>query len=127
MLINEDRCSSAIIVEDDGDRAYVNFDDVGCMLDYSRTKLDGRRIVGAFVRDFDARGWTDANTASFVLSESQRVNTPMGSGILAFADPAAALALQTRDGGQPHTYGSLAAARLAWLRARYGHQSNPPP
>lgn len=69
----------------------VRFDDLGCLLDWSRAQ----RTVSAatpwqvWVHDANGERWLAAPSAFFVHTGT---HTPMGSGILAFADEAAARA-----------------------------------
>lgn len=120
MLVNEDRCSCAVIIERDGHREYIVFDDAGCLLDFARSKLDGAKLSEAYVRDFESRQWIEGSMATFLLCDSLRMNTPMGSGILAFSSAVAAEAIRSRDGGDIHSLTSLETARVAWLKAKYG-------
>jgi copper chaperone NosL len=63
------------------------FDDIGCLLDFTRDEPQADR-ARVWVHDFQAGGWIDGGSAVFVRSPALR--TPMGGGLIAFRDPAAA-------------------------------------
>lgn len=87
MIVSEDRYSAGAVVRKDGVLEHVSFDDIGCMLDYQRFHPDVQ-FVEEFVREASTHGWVAASNAYFVVSET--IRTPMGSGIEAYADGAAA-------------------------------------
>lgn len=120
MLINEDRCSSGLLIEDAGRRDYLLFDDVGCMLDTERRKLGERRVIECYVHDYDTKAWVRADAAWFLFTSPEAVVTPMASGILAFGDRAAADRAREKHGGEVLGYAGLTAARKAWMEERYG-------
>ncbi len=118
MLINEDRCCAAILVDSDGNhREHILFDDIGCLLEYKTTKPKAK-IVEHWVRDYSARTWIKAESAGFLMTE--RIHTPMGSGIVAFADRAGADAAQKENDGRVLTWDEVIVARREWMEARYG-------
>jgi copper chaperone NosL len=111
MLIYDERCAGAFLVEGAGGREHLLFDDVGCMLD---RELDGQteqKIVGRFVRDYSTAQWVGSDQATFLRSGNDRLRTPMGSGIVAFADRAGAERGVAEFGGQSTTYDALLDAR----------------
>ena len=63
------------------------FDDIGCLLEAVRREgpSDGLRF---WFQDAAGGGWMEGGAAVFV--RSAQVRTPMGGGLLAFRDPAAA-------------------------------------
>lgn len=123
MLISEDRCSSGLLVEIEGRREHLLFDDIGCMLDSLHN--DGQaRVLDAYVHDHATRAWVNASIAHFVLSDPARVPTPMGSGIVAFANQQDAELAQQDIGGKLHSYTTLGPARRAWMRERYGPEGD---
>src|SRR5690606_35950302 len=89
VIISEDRCSSAILVERGGRREHVLFDDIGCMLDYERGRAGEFAAVDAFVHDHPTRAWVRAADAHFLFADRDLLPTPMGSGIVAYAERAA--------------------------------------
>ena len=62
------------------------FDDIGCMLNALGRETATSIIV--WVQDAAGAGWLNADEATFVASP--RFKTPMGGGVLAYADHAAA-------------------------------------
>ena len=106
MIVNEARCSSALLVEEAGERSYLTFDDIGCMLEYEKEHKPA--IAGRFVHDYSTGSWIAADTASFLIATPGKVTTPMASGIIAFADAAAAQAKQREAGGSVTTATALA-------------------
>lgn len=119
MLVNEDRCSSALLVEDRGRRDYWHFDDIGCMLDAERKHKDVK-VLERFVRDHDTRAWTHAEQAFFVMAHPKALHTPMGTGIVALAHRPRAEATKNEYAGELHEYPSLVAARIAFLEKLFG-------
>ncbi len=114
MIVNEERCSSALLIERDGTREHAIFDDLGCMLDYQHAHGGEFRLVGGFVHDHGTRRWVPAATAVYLAADSDDIKTPMASGMVAFADSAAAEAAQAKHGGAIMDAVGLAAARRAW-------------
>jgi nitrous oxide reductase accessory protein NosL len=98
MIINEDRCASALLVEDRGERRYLVFDDIGCMLDFEKEGAADLAIVGTFVRDHASRQWMDGRSATYLFNE--KIATPMGSGLVAFSERATAEAKRSDSGGE---------------------------
>lgn len=74
------------------------FDDIGCLRDYLAS---GRRLprgAVAFVADHRTKAWVRAAAATFTRQEA--VETPMGSHLLAHADPASRDADPAAAGGK---------------------------
>lgn len=118
MIINEDRFSSAALIDNKYDqREHILFDDVGCMLDYQREHPD-IACIDLFAHDADTRDWITTHQATFLLADSSAILTPMGSGIAAYATPAAAARAQEQHGGDILSYADLAPRREAWVQAR---------
>lgn len=86
MMINEDRCSGAAVIAVDGVREHVTFDDIGCMLEYSNDLESNIQVIERYVHDHTTRAWVGWSEAWFVRGESDKIPTPMGSGIVAFAN-----------------------------------------
>jgi len=73
---------AAVILREDG--IYLKFDDIGCFRSHLK-KNPSLRGAPAWVMDFASGAkWLDARAAYYALET--REPTPMGSGILAFAD-----------------------------------------
>ena len=89
MLLGEDRCAAALLVQADGDREHLVFDDIACMLDHRRTN-PALPVLSACVRDYSARDWISADSAWYLQGRDGSPATPMASGIVAFASRAAA-------------------------------------
>lgn len=118
MIISEERCSSALLVDLEGRREHRLYDDIGCMLDdEGDVGLEGV-VLQRFVHDHDTRAWVEANLATFVLVERDAIPTPMGSGIVAYATREAAERSVAANAGQTHDYPSAAVARRDWMHRR---------
>jgi copper chaperone NosL len=66
----------------DADENVHKFDDVACMLRFIQ---QGRATPAAiFVADYNTREWIKGNSTMFVKTD--RVDTPMGGGLLAFSE-----------------------------------------
>lgn len=120
MLVAEDRCSSAILIEDRGRRDHRMFDDISCMIDFEDKDHDFV-LIETFVRDYAAgeeNGWLSAADAYFLHADVDRLRTPMGSGMVAFATRSAAEAKQQEVGGEIMTWEELSAARREAMRSR---------
>ena len=118
MLINEDRCCAAILVDaDTGHREHILFDDIGCLLEYKGTKPT-TKIIEHWVRDYSARSWVKSESAFYLMSEA--IRTPMGSWIVAFASRQAAEAVQKENEGRILSWDEVIVARREWMEARYG-------
>jgi len=111
MLISEDRCSSALLIERNGAREHVAFDDIGCMLDYQSRRVSETRVIEAYAHDYSSRQWMRVEAATFVRSTGDVVQTPMGSGIVAFANHTAAVEAQKKLGGEIMNLNDLTEAR----------------
>ncbi|GJQ28683.1 MAG: hypothetical protein HBSAPP03_05670 [Phycisphaerae bacterium] len=120
MLINDGRSAAAFLLEDSARRTHALFDDTGCLLDYERKHEGEGRILGVYIRDYETGAWVEGGGATFLLADPDRLPTPMGSGIAAYADPARAAAAKEKYGGDILTLDRLRPARRAWLRERYG-------
>jgi copper chaperone NosL len=127
MLLSEDRCCAAVLVEGSAGREHRIFDDIGCLLDWERSRASASasdqaeggedlRVLGRFVRDYSTRTWLVAEDARFV--DGSAVVTPMASGLLGFRDPVAAEASITSAGGRIRLWPELAEARRAWFIRR---------
>ncbi|GAB4528225.1 MAG: hypothetical protein Kow0063_04240 [Anaerolineae bacterium] len=102
MIISEERYTAAYVTEDGHGHS---FDDIGDMI---RAYLDMHGDVTAlFVHDHQDKAWIRAETAHFVLSD--KLSTPMASGLAAFASPEEAQALATELQGQVLTFDDLLA------------------
>ncbi len=96
MMVSDVRFAAQIVAPGEEPRF---FDDVGCLRDFLKKNVATKGAV-AYVADHRTKEWVAAAKAVYVRNE--RVATPMGSNILAYADAASRDA--DRDGtGTPLT------------------------
>lgn len=126
MLVSEDRFSGATLLEREGERMYIHFDDIGCMLDYEHDKGPSIKVLDRFVRDHGSRAWVSASEAVFVFADRDRLRTPMGSGIAAAATRERAEGMRAVFGGELMDWDRLKMARREWMEARYGTGTRAP-
>jgi copper chaperone NosL len=117
MIVSEDRCSCAILVEQDGQRIHLVFDDLGCLLDY-RADHSQTVVINAFVHDYGTGQWTTGASAHYLVATSDKLSTPMGSGIVAFETKDRAEGERSKSGGEIATYDRLVERRRGWREAR---------
>lgn len=75
MLISDTRFAAALKTND-----YLIFDDIGCMLEYSRTHTNTTE-ASVWVRDFGSDRWIHSEDAVFYFQDNKQ--TPMGYGYIA--------------------------------------------
>lgn len=93
MIISEPRFAAAYVTEAG---EFRRFDDTGEMFLYA---ADGGEAVRTFwVHDFHSEAWLEADAATFVHNPEQQ--TPMGWGVVAFAEESAAEAYEAEAGGK---------------------------
>lgn len=80
------------------------FDDVSCMTQHA-AKVGKKNIQAYYVADFPSQKWLKAEEAHFV--QSDRINTPKNSGILAFKDESQAKALASQYQAKLVTFSDL--------------------
>jgi len=99
MIIEDERYAAAIVrLTPHGGVEREVFDDVGEMLE-SAPDTAGAGTVRRYVRDSATRQWLDAGRATFIKAPG--LQTPMGSGIAAYADRDAARgAIEALGGGE---------------------------
>ena len=97
MIISDERFAAAPLATHDGEPRALLFDDPGEQLRYHHAHPQAK-ISAAYVHDFTTKQWTDAATAHYLKSDT--IDTPMGTGLVAFATQASALVAQTQHGGQ---------------------------
>lgn len=81
-----------------GDGNVIKFDNIGCMLRYVAGHGLKDKAAAWFVMDSEGKEWLDARQAFLVKSAS--IPGPMGSGVLAVKDRAAADGLAKRFAGE---------------------------
>ncbi len=101
MIISEVRYAAAYRLADGTERV---FDDLGGLLTYGteHAELD---TADVWVHDVDTEEWIPASQAWYVITGDSR--TPMGYGIVAFADPARASAAAAELGTEPLSWTDL--------------------
>ena len=87
MSVSDQRFASEIITEQ-GEA--ITFDDIGCMLTY-RTAHVELKISAIYLKDYTTREWIRFEQAAVVKTS---IETPMGSGQVAFSDPVRAQEFQ---------------------------------
>ena len=90
MMISDEHFASEII---DQNGEALKFDDLGCMVKYRSHHAD-LKILAIFLKDYSTKRWIPYERASIVETN---VETPMGSGKVAFADPAEARVFQNHN------------------------------
>ncbi len=110
MIVSEEKFAAAIV---DAAGAATSFDDVGCLIEHLRERLaspekpaGGASTESIWVHDHAAGGWIVAQSAWFV--HDQRVTTPMGYGLLAFASRQQAEAYASERAATVETWGRVA-------------------
>jgi copper chaperone NosL len=89
MAISDVRFAGEIL---DAHGDVYKFDDLGCMFKF-RAKHADLKINAMYVKDYDTKEWIPYERAVIVATS---LETPMGSGKVAFADPERAKAAQQR-------------------------------
>lgn len=88
MIISQPKyAASFAYAESEGRYKSLAFDDIGDMIVYMR-KHPELAPVGIWVHDYETEEWIEAQSATYVKSDA--IRSPMGSGVAAFVDPAAA-------------------------------------
>jgi copper chaperone NosL len=85
MAISERRFAAEFI---DSEGGAHKFDDLVCMKSYLRDRNSRVQMTACFVTDYETRRWVPGPEAFYV--SSPEFKTPMGGGIVAFADRARA-------------------------------------
>lgn len=94
MAISERRYAAQLVTREG---RIERFDDLGCLA--ARIRERGRpEGAGAYVAAYRGGAWLAAETAAYVVSPA--LPTPMGYGLAAFADRAAAEAAASELGGE---------------------------
>jgi copper chaperone NosL len=89
MIIADERFAAGVVVEvGTGHYEHRIFDDIGDMFAYLHDEGADLYVVSIFVHDYHSKAWINAEDATFVQAES--LQSPMGFGLAAFADKAAA-------------------------------------
>ena len=100
MLIGEARFAAAYWTVDGQPR---RFDDIGGMLAYHHEHEE--EVATFWVHDYVTEEWMPADEATFLIDDG--LQTPMGFGIIAFADADEARAHRTEDGAPLLSFAQL--------------------
>jgi len=79
MVVSDERFASEIINDA---REVFKFDDLGCLLKF-KTSRHEMNITATFLKDYETKQWIPYERAVIIETD---VETPMGSGKVAFAD-----------------------------------------
>jgi len=104
MIINEPRFSAGYIT---AKGAVRRFDDIGDLLAYHAKH--GEEVSAFWVHDYETEEWIRAESSVFVVADPARLPTPMGHGVVAFADRKRAEAFARQVGGEVLTWQDLLA------------------
>lgn len=78
MAVSDPKCASEIITTNE----VFKFDDLACLQAFKQRRKD-LRIEATYVKDYESQQWLRIENATCVTTN---VFTPMGSGMIAFAD-----------------------------------------
>jgi len=84
MVIDQPKFAAASVLKNGETR---KFDDIGDMIAYHMDHPD-QQVAAYFVHDYRTEKWVRAEKAFFIVDE--RIQSPMGHGLVAFGDQAAA-------------------------------------
>ncbi|HEX7660973.1 MAG TPA: nitrous oxide reductase accessory protein NosL [Pseudonocardiaceae bacterium] len=105
MLISDMRYAAEIV----GTEHVWKFDDPGEMFAYYHEQhIAANEVKAMYVDDFRTKTWLPAKSAHFVVNRTQ-FQTPMGSGVAAFADAAAVQQYTASGSGVARSYEQLLA------------------
>jgi copper chaperone NosL len=111
MIISDERFAAACIVDRGGaEHAALVFDDINCLFD-SEAEYPADRVLRRYVHDVNTRAWISAVESVFLLSD--RLPTPMASGVAAAPSREALADLAQEHGG---TLLDFAAIRAHFAR-----------
>lgn len=99
MIINEARYAAAYVMPDGQAR---RFDDIGGMVAYTQEVVEDVAVF--WVHDFDTEEWLKADEAFYVKGDHL---TPMGFGIIAFAEQGRAESWVNQEGGMIMSFADL--------------------
>lgn len=95
MIISEERYAAGLVVDSPDGVIKQAFDDVNCMVDVLRRQT---AATIPYVHDYDTLQWLDARGAHFLHSD--KLQTPMASGLASFTSREAAQKLAERFPGK---------------------------
>lgn len=109
MIVSDARTAGAFVVDAGGRRQDLAFDDIGCMDDYELGSPE-LRVVSRWIGDYATGQWMPAEHVTLLRSDD--LHTPMGSGIIGFAERAAADQKRAEVGGELVTWTQLTVSTL---------------
>lgn len=124
MIIADDRVCAALLVEVDGRREHRLFDDLGCLIDFQDEPRDGRLVLEGWAVDHTGGAWLPLKGAHYLLADSRRLMTPMGSGYVAYGELAAAQVASADFGGSVGSFDDLSVARRAWRASLHSESTH---
>lgn len=107
MIISEARFAAATVLVDG---KTLKFDDAGEMFAY-HAKNTHLQVRAWFVHDYNSQKWINGQSAFYVVAKD--IKSPMGTGVAAFADQAAAETFGARYNVKPITFDEMRAAKPA--------------
>lgn len=111
MIISDERFAAALIADDkDGTRHVHAYDDINCMRKHEQD-LTTKTIAARYVHDAKSKQWTDASAATYIVSD--KIETPMASGIAAYEFKADAEAEAKAVSATVLTYAQINAGETA--------------
>lgn len=113
MIIADDRACAALLVEVDGRREHRLFDDLGCLIDFMDAR-GGGGVVEGWAVDRAGGEWLAMKGAHYLLADARTLQTPMGSGFVAYGELAAAQVASAEFGGSVGSFDDLSVARRVW-------------
>ncbi|MCC6678740.1 MAG: nitrous oxide reductase accessory protein NosL [Phycisphaerales bacterium] len=116
MVIVDERAAAAFRSDGPAPDQPPVFDDIGCLIDYlAKHNLTPAEI---WVKDYGTKEWIPARSATFILADG--IETPMGSGLAAYASADSARAATADLKPETLAYDQLPARRLQWRHDRFG-------
>ena len=96
MIISEKQYSAQYLLLDG---SVKKFDDIGCMIEHiEKTKDETGKLSAIFIRDYNTNNWINIENSHFLKSD--KIITPMGHGIVAFANQEDLKNIQSKKEGE---------------------------
>jgi len=105
MIISEARFAAATVLTDG---KALKFDDVGEMFTYHAAKSE-LQVRAWFVHDYHSQNWINGQSAFYVVAKD--IKSPMGTGVVAFADKSAAESFASRFNVKVMTFDEIRTAK----------------
>jgi copper chaperone NosL len=125
MIISDQNYAAASVIRStDGRVRTAAFDDIGCLLNYQNSQVDGG-VEQTYVADYDDGAWLEADEAFYILSSD--IRSPMASGIIASRTQAGADRLADRFKGSVLRFHELADSSGAGTPGNQPEETAPTP